>query len=160
MRKVGQAYAAEIELGIFDIEKYRSSIGQRRQRSPSLASPTGDMTVQAFGEGPWYERKKAKSETKAREYLGDLRIISSIKIDDKRTAFGTLKLRDLKPEHIDQLTNELKKRQGRKRDVIGETRLNTLLRKVARSILDLAYERGYITEKSSWLVSEPARREA
>lgn len=80
---------------------------------------------------------------KAQEYLGDLHIIAETKIHigDKKVKFGEMKLRDIRPAHIDQLTNTIKTRLGRKKSEMSGTRLTVLLRKVTRSVLDLAYER-------------------
>jgi hypothetical protein len=78
------------------------------------------MTFQQYGEGPWYEHKKTKSEAKAEEYLKDLSIICSIKISE--VEFGLIRLRDLKPEQIDTLTNELREQPGRKRETLTGVR--------------------------------------
>lgn len=65
--------------------------------------------------------------------------------------FGSIRLRDLKPEQIDKLTNELRERPGRKKQTLTGVRMNTLLIKVTRSILDLAYARGYLPkDPRSW----------
>jgi integrase len=55
--------------------------------------------------------------------------------------FGGLKIRLMRSEHIDQLTIALRARPGRKRQLVGGTRVKALLEKVTRSVLDLAYER-------------------
>jgi integrase len=86
-------------------------------------------------------------EAKAQEYLKDLRIVCGIKIGKqghKTIEFGAVKLGDMRPEHLDQLTNELRHRPGRKHVTLTGTRMNTLLIKVVRSILDLSYARGYM----------------
>ena len=59
--------AADMKAGMFDVDKWRSVIGERRRRAPVIAM--SDMTFQQYGEGPWYEYKKTKSEAKAEEYL-------------------------------------------------------------------------------------------
>jgi hypothetical protein len=130
--------AAEMRAGMFEVDKWRTVIGERRRRAPVIAM--SDMTFQQYGEGPWYEHKKTKSKAKAEEYLNDLRIICSIKIS--KVEFGLIRLRDLKPEQIDKLTSELRERPGRKKESLTGVRMNTLLIKVTRSILDLAYARG------------------
>ena len=79
----------------------------------------------------------------------DLSVICSIKIS--KVDFGSIRLRDLKPEQIDKLTNELRERPGRKKQTLTGVRMNTLLIKVTRSILDLAYARGYLPkDPRSW----------
>jgi integrase len=55
-------------------------------------------------------------------------------------------LRDLRNEHVDWLTNTLSKRAGLKGPRISNTRLNDILLKVVRPLLDLAYEREYLTK--------------
>ena len=66
-----------------------------------------------------------------------------------------MKLRQINAGYIDQLTNFLKTRAGRKKAEIGGTRLTVLLRKVTRSVLDLAYARELIPKNPhAWLESQ------
>jgi integrase len=148
--------AAEMRAGMFDVDKWRSVLGQMRRRTPITAK--SEVTFQEYGEGPWYEHKKTKSEAKAQEYLKDLRIVCAIKIGnqgEKPIEFGAMKLGDMRPEHLDQLTNELRHRHGRKHATLTGTRMNTLLIKVVRSILDLSYARGYMSKNPhAWVMKQ------
>jgi hypothetical protein len=77
-----------------------------------------------------------------------------IKIGKEQKEFGTIQLRALKPEHIDQLTNELRKRQGRKKDALSGARMNTLLLKIVRSVLDLNWSiRDWYTQAATFACS-------
>jgi hypothetical protein len=71
---------------------------------------------------------------------------------------GTIKLKDIRPEHIDQLTNTLKKRKGIKASTLSPRRINIILIRV-RQVLDLAYERGYIEKNPhKWITLQQERR--
>jgi hypothetical protein len=101
--------AAEMRAGMFDVDKWRSVIRERRRRAPVIAM--SEMTFQQYGKAAWYEYKKTKSE--AEDYFKDLSIICPIKIS--KVDCGTIRLRDLKPKQIDKLTNELRERPERKK---------------------------------------------
>jgi len=59
---------------------------------------------------------------------------------------------------VDWLTNTLRRREGLKGPTMSNTRLNDLLLKVVRPLLDLAYEREYLARNPhTWIVK---RREA
>jgi hypothetical protein len=65
--------AAEMRAGMFDVDKWRSVLGEKRRRTPITAK--SEMTFQHYGEGPWFEHQKTKSEAKTHEYLKALRIV-------------------------------------------------------------------------------------
>jgi integrase len=134
---------AEMKLKTFDIKKYRSQIGERRRRIV-----TSDTTVEQFSE-IWIEHNKATAgEPKAEEYRGILKVSIFPYI-------GKIKLRELRPEHADELTNTLRQLRGRKDATMSPTRMNMILFNVMRSMLDLAYEREYLSKNPhSWFVRQ------
>jgi hypothetical protein len=77
---------SEMHLGSVDIERYRTQIGERRQRLAATTKAADEMTFLELGEGLWYASKRAASETKAKEYLGDLHIVAGteIEVDEKK----------------------------------------------------------------------------
>ena len=65
--------------GAIDHDKYRDLIAPRRRMA--IIDRPRDETCIEFGEGPWYARKRVMSETKAKEYLGDLHIAAETEIE-------------------------------------------------------------------------------
>jgi integrase len=87
-----------------------------------------------------------------------LRDYASILATSVFPLIGELKLKDIRPEHIDQLTNMLRKREGIKAKTLSPRRMNIILIRV-RQVLDLAYERGYIAKNPhSWIHLQQERR--
>lgn len=150
--------AEMLENGTFEIEKARVVIGVVPQRQKRIAKKT-DITIQEFGE-EWLERKKTTvGEAKVDEYQETLALVCSLEVGaheqrnkQKPVKFGSIQLRELRAQHIDWLTNTLSKRAGIKGSTISNTRLNDILLKVVRPLLDLAYERDYLAKNPhTWI---------
>ena len=78
--------APEMRAGMFDVDKWRAVLAQRRRGAPITAK--SEVTFQQSGEGPWREHKNAKSEAKAQEYPKDLRMGSSFDAGHGRAGYG------------------------------------------------------------------------
>lgn len=125
-------------------------IGVTPQRQKRTAKKV-DLTIQEFGE-EWLERKRTVvAEGKVAEYKETLAFLCALEIGpqiqkrkQKPLTFGALQLRELRGQHIDWLTNTLSRRAGIKGPTISNSRLNDILLKVVRPLLDLAYERDYL----------------
>jgi integrase len=134
----------------FEIEKAKAIIGVPLQRQKRTAQKV-DLTIQEFGD-EWLERKKtAVSAAKVQEYRETLALVCSLQVGPqvqkkpwKPVTFGAIPLRELRAHHVDWLTNTLSRREGLKGSTMSNTRLNDILLKVVRPLLDLAYERDYL----------------
>ena len=151
--------AEMLEDETFEIEKARAVIGVSPQRQKRTA-PKVDLTIQEFGE-EWLERKKtAVSEAKVDEYRETLAFVCTLEVgpspkkkQQKPITFGSIQLRELRAQHVDWLTNTLRRREGIKGPTMSNTRLNDILLKVGRPLLDLAYERDYLEKNPhNWIV--------
>jgi len=156
--------AEMLENDTFEIEKARAVLGIASQRQKRTAQQV-DLTIQEFGE-EWLERKKtAVGEAKVQEYRATLAFVCGLEVGpqaqhtrQKPLRFGAIPLRELRAQHVDWLTNTLRRREGLKGPTMSNTRLNDLLLKVVRPLLDLAYEREYLARNPhTWIVK---RREA
>src|SRR5262249_17246299 len=121
--------------------------------------------MEGLGE-EWREGKKpAVGEAKVQEYRATLAFVCGLEVGSqaqhtrqKPLRFGAIPLRELRAQHVDWLTNTLRRREGLKGPTMSNTRLNDLLLKVVRPLLDLAYEREYLARNPhTWIVK---RREA
>lgn len=138
--------------GTFELEKAKAVIGVAPQRQKRTEQRV-DITIQEFGE-EWLERKKtAVGEAKVEEYRDTLALVCSLEVGpqeqkkkQKLIKFGAIQLRQLRAQHVDWLTNTLRSREGIKGPTISNTRLNDILLKVVRPLLDLAYEREYLAK--------------
>lgn len=147
-----------IESGTFEIEKARAVIGVAPQRQKRTEQRV-DITIQEFGD-EWLERKKtAIGEAKVEEYRDTLALVCSLEVGpqeqkkkQKPITFGAIQLRQLRAQHVDWLTNTLSRREGIKGPTLSNTRLNDILLKVVRPLLDLAYERDYLDKNPhNWI---------
>ena len=95
-------------------------------------------------------------QTKLRE--STLKDYESILTVSVLPLIGEVKLKDIRPEHIDQLTHMLRKREGIKAKTLSPRRMNIILIRV-RQVLDLAHERGYIEKNPHrWIHLQQERR--
>ncbi len=142
--------AEMIENDTFEVEKARAVIGVTPQRQQRIVRKV-DLTIQEFGD-EWLERKKtAIGEAKVEEYRDTLALVCALEVGpqaqkkkQKPVKFGAIQLRELRAQHVDWLTNTLSRREGIKGPTMSNTRLNDILLKVVRPLLDLAYERDYL----------------
>jgi integrase len=148
--------AEMVKDGTFTLEKAKALIGETPQRQTRPAKKV-TITVQEFGE-EWLERKKTVvSAGKVAEYRETLAFLCALDISpqqkkQKALRFGGIQLRDLRAQHVDWLVNTLSEREGIKGEKISNSRLNDLLLKVVRPLLDLAYERDYLGKNPhSWI---------
>lgn len=150
--------AEMMESETFEIEKARAVIGVAAQRQKRTERNV-DLTIQEFGE-EWLERKRtAVGEAKVEEYRETLAFVCSLEVGpqeqkkkQKAVRFGAIRLRELRAQHVDWLTNTLSKREGIKGPRMNNSRLNDILLKVVRPLLDLAYERDYLAKNPhSWI---------
>jgi len=108
-----------IQNGTFELEKARVVIGIAPQRQKRTEQKI-DITVQEFGQ-EWLEHKKTSIHT-----------------------VGSLRIREFRAQYVDLLVNTLRERQGIKGPTMSNTRLNDILLRVVRPLLDLAYQREYL----------------
>jgi hypothetical protein len=143
--------AEMVSNGAFDVEKAKAMIGVTGQRQKRTASKV-NITIEEFGD-EWLEHKKTSiSEAKVEEYRECLTLVCTLEVGPskqkrQRVRFGSITLRDLRNEHVDWLTNTLSQRAGLKGPKISNTRLNDILLKVVRPLLDLAFEREYLFKR-------------
>jgi integrase len=137
-----------IQNGTFELEKARVVIGIASQRQKRTEQKI-DITVQEFGQ-EWLEHKKTSiSVDKVYEYGNILDLICSTSIalpGKKKThiTVGSLRIREFRAQYVDLLVNTLRERQGIKGPTMSNTRLNDILLRVVRPLLDLAYQREYL----------------
>jgi integrase len=91
------------------------------------------------------------SEAKVEEYRACLDLVCTLEVGPskqrrQRIRFGAIPLREVRNEHLDWLTNTLSRRAGLKGPTLSNTRLNDILLKVVRPLLDLAFEREYLAK--------------
>jgi len=146
--------AEMVKDGTFTVEKAKALIGETPERQKRIITKKVHVTVQEFSE-EWLERKKTVvGAGKVAEYRETLAFLCALNISQQRKplTFGSIQLRDLRAQHIDWLVNTLSARAGIKGETISNSRLNDLLLKVVRPMLDLAYERDYMEKNPhSWI---------
>jgi integrase len=146
--------AEMVKDGTFTPEKAKALIGTTPERQKRTAKKV-NITVVEFSE-EWLQRKKTVvGAGKLDEYreIGTFLCGLEIEVAKKKTLqFGTIPLRELRAQHVDALINTLSEREGIKGATISNSRLNDLLLKVVRPMLDLAYERDYMEKNPhSWI---------
>jgi len=149
LEKEARIIAAEIELEKFDYLRHFPN-GSRKHLF--LGRPDGDISFQRYATEVWLPHMQTKlRESTLQDYESILTVSVFPLIDD-------LKLKDIRPEHIDQLTNRLRKREGIKAKTLSPRRMNIILIRV-RQVLDLAHERGYIEKNPhGWIHLQQERR--
>jgi hypothetical protein len=71
---------------------------------------------------------------------------------------GSILLREFRPEHIDRLINHLRSLKGMRNRPLSSRRINIILLRV-RSVLNLAYERGYMEKNPhAWVTLQEEKR--
>jgi integrase len=149
LEKEAKIIAVEIELEKFDYLRHFPN-GSRKHLF--IGRPDGDISFQRYATEVWLPHM----QTKLRE--STLRDYESILVVSVFPLIGDLKLKDIRPEHIDQLTNMLRKREGIKAKTLSPRRMNIILIRV-RQVLDLAHEREYIDKNPhGWIHLQQERR--
>jgi hypothetical protein len=137
-----------IEQETFEVERARAVIGvvpQRQKRTERKA----DITVEEFGQ-EWLEHKKTSiSVDKVYEYgnILDLICATTIALPGKKKTHivvGSLQIREFRAQYVDLLVNTLRECKGIKGQTMSNTRLNDILLRVVRPLLDLAHQREYL----------------
>jgi integrase len=139
---------SEIALGEFDYLR-RFPLGNQRRHF--TAKPTGNISFQEFALNVWLPHMQTKlSDSTTKDYYRILtgRIFPHL---------GFVPLKDIRPEHLDQLTIYLKGLKGNK-GTLSPRRTNIILLRV-RQVLDLAFEREYLDKNPhSWISLQEERR--
>lgn len=147
-----QLMATEMALEEFSYPRHFPNGTKRHLFS---GKPDGRIPFQDFAEQIWLPHIRTKvRESTAEEYQAILKA----RVYDIDPKIGQITLRDLKPEHLDKLQNTLRSLSGIRGRPISARRLNIILLRV-RSILDLAYARGYLDKNPhEWVTLQPERR--
>lgn len=149
LEKEAQIIATEIDLEKFDYLRHFPN-GSRKHLF--RGRPDGAMAFERYAREVWLPQ----IQTKVRD--STLQDYESILTTSVFPHIGALKLHDIRPEHIDQLTNRLRKRAGIKAQTLSHRRMNIILIRV-RQVLALAYERGYIDKNPhGWIHLQQERR--
>ena len=149
MEREAQIMAAEMEIGKFDYLRHFPNGSRKHLFS---GRPDGDIAFARYATEVWLPHM----QTKIRE--STLKDYESILAGSVFPLLGEVKLKDIRPEHIDQLTNMLSRRKGIKKKMLSPRRMNIILIRV-RQVLDLAYERGYIEKNPhQWIHLQQERR--
>lgn len=147
-----QLITAEMAMGEFNYSRHFSNGTKRHLFS---GKPDGRIEFRAFAEDIWlpHIRNKIREPT-AEEYKAILRA-RVYEIDPK---IGRIALHDLTPDHLDKLQNALRSLKGIRKQPISARRMNIILLRV-RSILDLAYSRGYLDQNPhNWVTLQDERK--
>lgn len=147
-----QLLASEIALGEFS---YLRHFPNGTKRHLFSGKPDGRIPFQNFAEQIWlpHIRNKVREST-AEEY----KAILKARVYDTDPKIGQIALRDLTPDHLDKLQNALRSLKGIRKQPISARRLNIILLRV-RSILDLAYSRGYLDQNPhKWVTLQSERK--
>ena len=149
LEKIAQIIATEIDLEKFDYLRHFPN-GSRKHLFSGRRD--GDIAFERYAMEVWLPHIQTKvQESTLQDY-------ESILTTSVFPLIGALKLKDIRPEHIDQLTNMLRKREGIKARRLSPRRMNIILIRV-RQVLDLAYERGYIDKNPhGWINLQQERR--
>jgi integrase len=132
--KMAQIIANEIDLGRFDYLRH-FPYGSRRYLF--TGRPDGNISFEHFAQESWLPHIRTKvRESTAEEYEGILHVRVFPLI-------GSILLREFRPEYIDRLINHLRSLRGMQNRPLSPRRINIILLRV-RSVLDLAYKRGYL----------------
>lgn len=117
--------------------------------------PDGRIEFQAFAEQIWLPHVRTKvRESTAEEY----KAILKARVYDIDPKIGKIALRDLTPDHFDKLQNALRSLKGIRKQPLSARRQNIILLRV-RSILDLAYSRGYLDQNPhKWVTLQDERK--
>ncbi len=143
-----QRIESEIALGEFD---YARRFPQGNQRHHFTAKPTGDISFEQFALEVWLPHMQTKlRDTTVQDYRNILtgRVFPQL---------GAVSLKDIRPEHLDRLTNHLKGLKGNE-GTLSPTRTNIILLRT-RQVLDLAFEREYMEKNPhKWVTFQQERR--
>lgn len=147
-----QLMTTEMALGEFN---YPRHFPNGTKRHFFAGKPDGRIEFQTFTEKVWLPHIRTKvRESTMEEY----KAILKARVYDIDPKIGKIALRDLKPEHLDKLQNALRSLLGIRKRPISARRLNIILLRV-RSILDLAYSRGYLDQNPhEWVTLQPERK--
>jgi len=149
LEKEAQIIATEMELDKFDYLRHFPN-GSRKHLF--IGRPDGAISFERYATEVWLPHM----QTKLRE--STLKDYESILTVSVLPLIGEVKLKDIRPEHIDQLTNMLRKREGIKAKTLSRRRMNIILIRV-RQALDLAHEQGYIAKNPhGWIHLQQERR--
>src|SRR5262249_1556809 len=149
LEKEAQIIATEIELDKFDYLRHFPN-GSRKHLF--IGRPDGDISFQRYATEVWLPHMQTKLRASTLKEYEAILMVSVFPL------IGEVKLKDLRPEHIDTLTNTLRKRVGVKAKTLSPRRMNIILIRV-RQVLDLAHERGYIENNPhGWIQLQQERR--
>jgi integrase len=147
--KMAQIIANEVDLGTFDYLRHFPH-GSRRQLF--TGRPDGNISFARFVEESWlaYIRTKVR-DTTVKEYEAILKVRVFPHI-------ASIPLREFRPEHMDRLINHLRALMGMGNRPMSPRRINIILLRV-RSVLDLAYARGYLQQDPhGWVTLQEEKR--
>jgi integrase len=147
--KMAQIIANEIDLGRFD---YLRHFPYGSKRHLFTGRPDGNISFVRFVEESWlaHIRTKVRDMT-AEEYQAILKVRVFPLI-------GSIPLREFRPDHMDRLTNHLRSLTGMGNRLLSPRRINIILLRV-HSVLDLAYERGYLEQNPhTWVTLQEEKR--
>jgi integrase len=147
--KMAQIIANEIDLGMFD---YLRHFPHGSRRHLFTGRPDGNIAFARFVEESWLAHIRTKVRgTTAEEYKAILRV-------RVLPLIGSIPLREFRPEHMDRLINHLRSLKGVGNRPLSPRRINIILLRV-RSVLDLAYERGYLEKNPhTWVTLQEEKR--
>lgn len=147
-----QLITAEMAIGEFN---YSHHFPNGTKRHLFSGKPDGRIEFRAFAEDIWLPHisNKVRKST-AEEY----QTILKSRVYDIDPKIGGIAMRDLAPVHFDKLQNALRSLKGIRKQPISPRRLNIILLRI-RSILDLAYGRGYLTQNPhTWVTLQDERK--
>jgi integrase len=114
--------------------------------------PDGGIAFERFVEENWLEHIRTKVRATTVEEYGAIlkaRVLPLI---------GSIPLREFRPEHMDRLINHLRSLKGIGNRPLSPRRINIILLRVC-SVLDLAYERGYLEKNPhAWVTLQEEKR--